>query len=132
MIPMMHARAANAYRRVDLESAPKQDVLGRLFERFGADLVAARTAIAAKDIVAKAAAFDHALRIVGELEASLDHTAAPELCAQLQSLYRFVSDALIKVNRSLDPKGLDVPVKVMSDIAGAFRDAQHPRMQRAP
>jgi flagellar protein FliS len=127
---MMHARAANAYKRVDLESAPKQDVLGRLFERFATDLVAARTAIAAKDIPGKAAAIDHALRIVGELEASLDHKLAPELCAQLQSLYRFVSDELTKVNRSLDPKGLDAPAKIMSDLAGAFREAQKPQLQR--
>lgn len=124
---MMHARAANAYRRVDLESAPKQDVLGRLFERFAADLATARTAIAAKDIPAKAAAFDHALRIVGELEASLDHSVAPELCAQLQSLYRFVADELTKVNRSLEVKGLDAPTKIMAEIATAFRDAQRPR-----
>jgi flagellar biosynthetic protein FliS len=124
---MMHARAANAYRRVDLESAPKQDVLGRLFERFAADLVTARTAMAAKDIPGKAAALDHALRIVGELEASLDHTVAPELCAQLQSLYRFVADELTKANRSLDVKGLDAPAKIMTDIATAFRDAQRPR-----
>lgn len=121
---MMHARAANAYRRVDLESAPKQDVLGRLFERFAADVTAARTAIAAKDIAGKAAALDHALRIVGELEASLDHNAAPALCTQLQALYRFVADELTKVNRSLDPKGLDAPVKIMNDLAAAFRDAQ--------
>ncbi|MGE0399519.1 MAG: flagellar export chaperone FliS [Kofleriaceae bacterium] len=120
----MHARAANAYRRVDLESAPKQDVLGRLFERFAADVTAARTAIAAKDIAGKAAALDHALRIVGELEASLDHNAAPALCAQLQALYRFVADELTKVNRSLDPKGLDAPAKIMNDLAAAFRDAQ--------
>ena len=124
---MLHARAANAYRRVDLESAPKQDVLGRLFERFATDISVARTAIAAKDIAGKAAAIDHALRIVGELEASLDHSVAPELCTQLQSLYRFVADELIKVNRSLDAKGFDVPVKIMNDIATAFRDAQRPR-----
>ncbi len=123
----MHARAANAYRRVDLESAPKQDVLGRLFERFAADVVAARTAIAAKDIAGKATALDHALRIVGELDASLDHAVAPELCHQLQSLYRFVAEELTKVNRSLDVKGLDAPAKIMNDIATAFRDAQRPR-----
>lgn len=122
----MHARAANAYRRVDLESAPKQDVLGRLFERFGADLATARTAIAAKDIAGKAAALDHAMRIVGELEASLDHAAAPALCSQLQSLYRFVTDELVKVNRSLDVKALDAPAKIMNDLAVAFRDAQRP------
>ena len=34
----MLARAANAYRRVDLESAPKTQILERLFDRCLADI----------------------------------------------------------------------------------------------
>jgi flagellar protein FliS len=120
----MHARAANAYRRVDLESAPKQDVVVRLFERFLADLAAARTAMAKKDILGKARAIDHALRIVGELEASLDHAAAPELCGNLQALYRYVAERLYTANAKLDPTLLDDPTRIMTELAHGFREAQ--------
>ena len=120
----MHARAANAYRRVDLDSAPKQDILSRLFERFLSDLDAARAAMAKRDVVRKAAAIDHALQIVTELEASLDHNAAPELCKNLQALYGFVAEQLYAASAKLDPKLLDAATKVMSELATSFREAQ--------
>lgn len=123
----MSARAANAYRRVDLDSAPKQDVVGRLFERFLADLAVAKTAIDARDITGKAKAIDHALRIVFELEASLDHDVSPELCANLQALYRFVAERIYHANVKLDAKALDEASKVMAELAGGFRQAQSPR-----
>ena len=50
----MYARAAVAYRQVDLESASKPEILTRLFNRFLDDLAKARTAIAARDIAAHA------------------------------------------------------------------------------
>ena len=120
----MHARAANAYRRVALESAPKPDVVVRLFERFLSDLDGARAAMAKHDVAGKAAAIDHALRIVGELEASLDHAAAPELCANLQALYRFVTERVYTGSAKLDPVPLDEAAKVMTELANAFREAQ--------
>lgn len=117
----MHARAANAYRRVDLESAPKHQILDRLFERFAQDVTAARAAIAARDIVAKGAQIDHALAIVTELAASLDHAAAPELCANLAALYDFVTVALTEANATMKPEPLDRATRVMTELATAFR-----------
>jgi flagellar secretion chaperone FliS len=119
----MHSRAANVYRRIDLESAPKTQIVERLYERFARDVADARTAIAAKDIKAKAAAIDHAMRIVVELEAALDHTAAPQLCANLQALYQFVIGKLTEANLALATKPLDDVTRVMTELADAFRQA---------
>lgn len=119
----MLARAANAYRRVDLESAPKTQILERLFDRCLADIVAARTAIEDKDLKRKAAAIDHALQIVGELKASLDVNAAPELCANLLALYDFVTNKLIEANLHLTFPPLDQATRVMSELGAAFRGA---------
>jgi len=119
----MHARAANAYRKGDLESAPKHLVLERLFERFDRDLVQAREAIVAKDIQRKANLLDHALRIVAELVAALDHNAAPELCANLAALYQYVIDRLGESNTTLKIEPLDEAAKLMAEIATAFKGA---------
>jgi flagellar protein FliS len=119
----MLARAANAYRRVDLESAPKTQILERLFDRCLADIVAARAAIEAKDVKKKAAALDHALQIVGELKASLDINAAPELCANLLALYDFVTEKLMEANLALTFPPLDQATRVMSELGEAFRGA---------
>jgi flagellar protein FliS len=119
----MFARAANAYRRVDLESAPKTQIVERLFDRFLADLVAAREALTVKDVKKKATALDHAMQIVAELKASLDLAAAPELCANLSALYDFVTDRLIDANLTLTTPPLDQATRVMSELGTAFRGA---------
>lgn len=118
----MNTRAANAYRKVDLESAPKQQIVERLFTRFDADIAAARAAIAGRDISARATAIDHALRIVTELSAALDHAAAPELCANLAALYNFVCEQLSEAHRTVQASPLDKASRVMSELGAAFRE----------
>lgn len=122
----MSARAANAYRKGDLESAPKHVVLERLFDRFARDLTQARDAIVAKDIQQKAALLGHALSIVGELCAALDHAAAPELCANLDALYQYVIDRIGEANLKLELAPLDEAASLMNEIGDAFK-AVHPR-----
>src|ERR1700743_1892390 len=109
----MLASAANAYRRVDLESAPKTQIVERLFDRCLADIAAARAAIEVRDIHKKAAAIDHAPRIVTQLHAALDPTASPELCANLSALYDFVAAQLNDANATLQTKPLDHATRVM-------------------
>ena len=121
----MFARAATAYRQVDLASAPKAEILVRLIARCLDDIVVARRALASKDLAGKAAALDHATRIVMELRAALDHTAAPELAANLDALYRFVHDQLSAANLKLVPGPLDAATRVMTELADAFATARH-------
>ena len=119
----MSNRAANAYRRVDLESAPKYQIVDRLYERFARDVEQARTALLAKDIVGKAKALDHALCIAVELKAALDFDAAPALCANLEALYDFVITRISECNRSLQTRPLDQAAKIMAELAVAFHEA---------
>jgi flagellar protein FliS len=119
----MLARAASVYRRVDLESAPKTQIVERLFDRCVRDIATARTAIETRDIHAKASAIDHALQIVVELKASLDVAAAPELCANLSALYDFVSEQLIEANTHLVLPPLDKATRIMGELGDAFRKA---------
>jgi flagellar protein FliS len=117
----MSAYAARMYKKVDLESAPKTQILDRLFARFDLDLVRAGEALAARDIQAKAAALDHALQIVIELRAALDHGAAPELCANLAALYDYVQSELTIASLHLDPDALDRAARVMAGVGEAFQ-----------
>lgn len=119
----MNARAANAYRRVDLESAPKTQIVERLFERCVLDIATARDAIEARDIARKAAAIDHAVQIVVELKASLDVAAAPELCANLAALYDFVIQRLSDANATLALPPLAQATRIMTELGEAFRGA---------
>ena len=120
----MYARAAVAYRQVDLESASKPEILNRLFNRFLQDVTRARTAIAARDIAGKAAAIDHAARIVVELRAALDPSQHAELCANLDALYQFVDEQLTAANCTLATPPLDAASQVMTDLRDAFAAAR--------
>jgi flagellar biosynthetic protein FliS len=113
----------NAYRRVDLESAPKTQIVDRLFERFDRDLAETRVALASKNIKGKAASLDHALRIVAELRAALDHAVAPEMCANLDGLYAVVVGRLLECNMTLDPKPLDLAGSIMGELGSAMKQA---------
>jgi flagellar secretion chaperone FliS len=120
----MYSRSAvTAYRRVDLESAPSYQIVDRLYERFARDMERARAAITAKDIHTKARELDHALCIVLQLKVALDHTAAPELCANLEALYDFVLARIGEANMTLQVKPLDQAAKIMADLASAFLQA---------
>ena len=119
----MLARAANAYRRVDLESAPKTQILERLFDRCLADIAAARAAIEVRDVKTKAQMLDHALQIVVELKASLDPTAAPALCENLAALYDFVTERLVSASLTLTLLPLDQATRVLRELGEAFRAA---------
>ena len=119
----MLARAANAYRRVDLESAPKTQILERLFDRCLADIAVAREAIEERDVKKKAQALDHALQIVVELKASLDPTAAPTLCENLAALYDFVTERLVSASLTLTLPPLDQATRVIRELGEAFRAA---------
>ena len=123
MSPPMTARAARVYRAVDLESAPKPQVLDRLLSRLLDDVELAATAIGRGQLDVKAGAIDHATCIVTELTAALDHAAAPELCANLASLYTFVQDRLSSANRSLEVDPLRQAARILDHLRESFRAA---------
>jgi flagellar biosynthetic protein FliS len=120
----MNLRAARLYKRVDLESAPKPQILDRLYARLVADIDAATAAIEARDVAGKAAAIDHALRIVAELSAALDHRAAPGLCANLDALYAFVGEQLTAANQRLEVTPLASSRTVVAELRAAFQEIQ--------
>jgi flagellar protein FliS len=119
----MYARAASAYKRVDLESASKPQILDQLFGRLLADLDAARKAIAARDIKAKAQAIDHALQIFGHLRVALDHARSPELCANLEALYQYAVNCVTRASAKLDPKPLDEVTTIVTQLRQGFSEA---------
>lgn len=127
----MHARAARSYQNVDLESAPKTQILERLFARFARDCSDAERAIGAKDVAAKGKAIDHASSILVQLRGALDHAAAPELAANLDRLYLWASEQLALANLKQNVKQLKEAAKVMASLGDAFAKA-HLKLNYGP
>ncbi len=120
----MSQRAAKLYRDVDLESAPKGQILERLLDRLHADLTVGRQAITDRKIEAKAAALNHAQAILIELQAALDHAQAPEMCANLARLYDFVNERINIAGSTLKTAPLDDAAQVVASLGESFRQAR--------
>lgn len=119
----MYASALKAYRKNDLQSAPKTDILDRLFDRLAADLRAGQGAITAGDVVARARALDHASRILTEFIAALDTRAAPELCGNLEALYRYCLHCITRASVERKAPLLDQPIQIVSTLRASFAEA---------
>jgi flagellar protein FliS len=119
----MYRNGVKAYRKVDLESAPKTEILDRLFGRLESDLRDGQSAIAAGNVVARAAALDHASRILTELCAALDPRAAPEMCANLDALYRYCQTSITRAALERKAAHLEPPLKIIATLRASFAEA---------
>ena len=119
----MYARAVRSYQKVHLESASPARLLDELYQRLLRDIGQADDAIRARDAAKKGEAIVHALAIVAELRAALDHRAAPELTAQLDALYDFASARLTRANLYWDAGALAEVAPVVITLRDAFREA---------
>tara|TARA_R110002096_G_scaffold143328_4_gene299309 strand:- start:105986 stop:106360 length:375 start_codon:yes stop_codon:yes gene_type:complete len=119
----MYARAAKAYKQVDLESSSKAQILDKLYLRFVRDCDDAKSAISGGNVAAKAAAINHGNQIIMELVAALDHELAPDLCGNLAALYDYVLDSLSQANIHNNGALLDQASAVMIQLREAFLEA---------
>ncbi|MFO0729298.1 MAG: flagellar export chaperone FliS [Myxococcota bacterium] len=119
----MQARAAIAYKKVFLESAPPTRILDELYGRLLLDLETAKDGILRRDLRAKGEAISHAQSILDELSLALDHRAAPELSANLVRLYEFCALRMSAANMQLDIVPLEEAHKILSQLRESFREA---------
>jgi flagellar protein FliS len=122
----MNARAIRSYQVVSVESAPPGRILDELLNRLLGDCRNARISLMSGDLAGKGKHIGHGLAIVGELVAALDVDAAPELCANLVSLYQFVIDKLTEANVRRDAAALGEAEKVIETLRDAFTAAGTP------
>jgi len=119
----MYSRAAKLYKKVDLNSASKVQILDRLYLRLLKDIAEAKIAIQNKDLSAKASNLSHAGRIVTELKAALDFSVSSDLCENLMALYAFVERQFIDANRTNHEKPLEDARQVVQVLREAFKEA---------
>ena len=114
--------ALNKYRSTRTTTVSPLQVLLQLYDgairylRTGAD------AIDANNPAARGVALSKAHAIVSELQATLDDKQAPELCAQLHSLYDFVLDQITTANLQRETKPLDDAMKILVELRSGWSE----------
>lgn len=116
-------RAANAYRKVFVESAAPTRILDELYGALLADCRRGAESIRSGDVAGKGVAIGRALAIVGELQAALNHEAAPDLCRNLAALYQFVRGRLTKATLRMDASALEEIERVVAPLREGFQRA---------
>ena len=115
--------AARRYVQAARETASPERLMVLLFQaalrhiRTGASSLEGGRALEGSKSLLKAS------DIVLELLATLDHSKAPELCASLAAVYRFVSARLTSAALSRDARAAHEAERAFAPVADAFEQA---------
>ena len=110
----------NAYQDLEIRTASPEMLVAKLYERTIRHCRAAAEHIEHGRIEERAHSIAAALRIVGELQNALDHEQGGEIAGNLDALYVFVADRLLKANFSDGREALGEAESVLSELHGAW------------
>jgi flagellar protein FliS len=89
---------SKAYLETRILSADPVELINIFYEYAVLSVQEARDNLARRDIAARSKAITKAIRILGELEAVLDHSAGGEIAANLARLYKYMRGQLMQAN----------------------------------
>lgn len=115
------ARALRGYRTTQAQTSSPLELVVLLYDgalRFLAD---AERAMETNDLPARAVAISKALAIVNQLQSTLDMAKGGAVAEELDRLYDFVQDRLLRVTREHDGSALAEAQRVLGSLAEAWR-----------
>ena len=112
-----------AYQQVAQRAQTPAGALDEVFERTIVECGRAVGCMRIRDITGKSAALNRVVELLGELQASLDHAVAPELCAQLYRLYGRLEVQIFHANWKMDPEIVRKVAAELGAVRLAFSDA---------
>jgi flagellar protein FliS len=115
--------AARAYGRTQGETASRERLMVLLFEATLRHIRVAAAHLEKGRPRDAAAPLARASEIVSELVATLDHARAPELCAQLQKIYLFVSARLLAASMDRSAGPAREAERALAPVAEGFAEA---------
>ncbi len=121
--PIYGPGAIQRYRSVGVETADPGKLLLMLYDAAIGFCKKAKILIDKGDMEGKGKFISKAQAIINEFIATLDYSVAPELCANLESLYHFMLNQLNDANINVDKEPLDVVIKLLTDLRNAWADA---------
>lgn len=115
--------AHSAYQKHNEMVENKQELLLKTYEEILSKLNIAIMAIDEKDMTAKATAVSKVSDALAVLKASIDFEQGGEIAKNLDALYAFCIDTLLKATANNDAKGIEDVKDIINDIYAGFRGA---------
>lgn len=114
----------NLYEKNAIETLSKEDVLIKTYEEILSLLNITKMALEKGDIKTKAQNISKITNAITVLQASLDFEKGNEIAKNLNSLYDFILDELLKANIQNNIKHIDNIIDVLTPIYEGFVEAK--------
>ena len=113
---------AQAYATTQITTASSVQVVVFLYDGAISSLKLAQEGIVALNFHDKARFLDRALRVVGELSASLNMEEGGVVANALQRMYEYIQFEVTQANLKNEPGRLEGPIRCMSVIREAWQE----------
>ncbi len=114
-----------AYQKTEIITADRRKLVIMCYDGAIYSLKLAKAKYHAKEYEAKASALQNALDILNELRAALDFEKGGEIATNLDSLYSFWTQYIIKADFRRDLQALDRVAAMLEEIKSALEEAYY-------
>lgn len=120
------ARAAQTYYQTHVQSQSPLELVVMLYDGAIRFMRAAADAMDRRDLVAKGEAMSRALRIVSELQNTLNMREGGAIALSLDDLYTYITGRLVEANVAADPAPVRESIRLMSQLREAWAQIASP------
>lgn len=120
---MSAMKSLSRYRNIQLDNASPGEILLALYDGMIRSVAEAEAAIVARDLKKRNVAVNRVIAILAELRGALDASLAPELCQNLDRLYRYLSQRVLLASQQLDPAVLTEVNGLLAELRRTWRQA---------
>ena len=119
----MYAQAARRYQEVQSSTATPGEILLALYEGLFRFLKGAKLCFENKQLARGRELLSKSHAIISELLLALDHSKAPELCAQLEAIYEYSMSQILQANLKTDANVIGDILRVLTPLRDAWVEA---------
>jgi len=116
-------QGANQYKQMSIKTANRGQLLVMLYEAAIQNVKKAAVAIEKKDIATKGTCIGKAHDIINELSNTLDFEIGGDIARELERLYNFMTEQLVKANLENSVESLRGVDKILNTLLDAWRQA---------
>ncbi len=113
---------AQAYANTQIQTASNVQVIVLLYDGAISSMKLAQEGMSTLNYQDKARFLDRALRVIGELSASLNMEEGGGIAKDLRRLYEYIQFELTQANLKNEPRRLEGPIRCLSLLREAWVD----------
>lgn len=114
-----------AYQKTEVVTADPKKLVILCYEGAIFSLRQAKTKLYAQEYEAKGKAVQNALDLLNELRGALNFEKGGEIAKNLESLYTYWTQHIIKADMKRDPRGFDPVISMLEEIKSALEEAYY-------